>query len=229
MSGARGVFVTGTDTGVGKTLVACGLLHACTARGWGAVGMKPVASGAQLVDGELRNSDVEQLLAASSVRVPRALANVYCFAAPVAPHIAAHAAGVKIEIAPIERAYHALAQLGEVVVVEGVGGFRVPLDETHDTSDLALALQLPVVMVVGMRLGCLNHALLTAAAIATRGLRLAGWIANQVEPHMRESDANVATLAQRLAAPCVACIHHDPAVRACDVARKIDLGFLGAE
>jgi dethiobiotin synthetase len=222
---ARGIFVTGTDTSVGKTLVACALLHACAAHGLRAVGMKPVASGADLVDGELRNGDVEQLLAASSVRVPRALMNVYCFAAPVSPHIAAHAAGVAIEIASVERAYHALAQRADVVVVEGVGGFRVPLDEARDTSDLAAALRLPVVMVVGMRLGCLNHALLTAAAIQARGLRLAGWIANHVDRDMREADANVATLAQRLAAPRIVRIGHDPALRAADVARELDPAF----
>jgi dethiobiotin synthetase len=151
--------------------------------------------------------------------------NVYCFAAPVAPHIAAHAAGVAIEIASVERAYHALAQRADVVVVEGVGGFRVPLDEARDTSDLAAALRLPVVMVVGMRLGCLNHALLTAAAIQARGLRLAGWVANHVDRDMREADANVATLAQRLAAPRIARIGHDPALRAADVARELDPAF----
>lgn len=201
---ARGIFVTGTDTGVGKTLAACALLHAFGARGLRAIGMKPIAAGAQRYDGELLNEDVERLMAAGNVAAPREMINVYCFEPPIAPHIAASRAGIRMTVAPIERAYRMLTDRADIVIVEGVGGFRVPLNERDDTSDLAAQLQLPVVLVVGMRLGCLNHALLTADAIQVRGLRLAGWIANHLDPDMEHADDNVATLAQRLAAPCIA-------------------------
>lgn len=196
--------MTGTDTGVGKTLAACALLHAFAGRGLRAAGMKPVAAGALRCAGDLRSDDVERLAAAGSVAVPRALVNPYCFEPAVAPHIAAAAAGVRIELAPIKRAYDALAQQADVVVVEGVGGFRVPLNEREDTADLAVLLELPVILVVGMRLGCLNHALLAAAAIGARGLKLAGWISNQVDPEMAYADDNVAALEERLPAPCLA-------------------------
>jgi dethiobiotin synthetase len=200
----HGFFVTGTDTGVGKTLAACALLHAFSARGLRAVGMKPVAAGARRHAAALRNEDVDALTAASNVTASRALINVYCFEPPIAPHIAACEAGMRIELAPLKRAYEALTRQADVVVVEGVGGFCVPLNEREDTADLAVLLQLPVLLVVGMRLGCLNHALLTAAAIGARGLRLAGWIANHIDPELPHADANVAVLERRLSAPCVA-------------------------
>lgn len=206
---ARGFFVTGTDTGVGKTLVACALLHAFSMQGLRAAGMKPVASGAARHGTALRNEDVEQLIAAASVAAPRTLVNVYAFEPAIAPHIAARHAGIVIALAPIERAYRTLARRADVVIVEGVGGFRVPLNEREDTADLAARLGLPIVLVVGMRLGCLNHALLTADAIAACGLTLAGWIANHIDPGMACADENVRTLAQRLAAPCVARIPYE--------------------
>jgi dethiobiotin synthetase len=198
-----GLFVTGTDTGIGKTLVACALLHAFTSRGLRAVGMKPVAAGARRHAGELRHEDIDALTAASNVTAARALINTYCFEPAVAPHIAACEAGVRIELALIQRAYEALEQQADVVVVEGVGGFCVPLNEREDTADLAVRLQLPVLLVVGMRLGCLNHARLTAAAIAARGLRLTAWIANHVDSELLRADANIAALERRLYAPCV--------------------------
>jgi dethiobiotin synthetase len=202
---ALGVFVTGTDTGVGKTLVACALLHAFAARGLRAAGMKPVAAGARRRGGgQLQNDDVELLRKASSIAVPDQLINVYAFEPPIAPHIAARAAGREIELPTIERAYLRLAHQADVVVVEGVGGFCVPLNDRDDAGDLAVLLHMPVVMVVGMRLGCLNHALLTAAAIEARGLTLAGWTANHIDPNMTHVDENVAALSQRLRAPCIA-------------------------
>jgi len=200
----HGLFVTGTDTGVGKTLAACALLHAFSARGWRTAGMKPVAAGARRCAAELQNDDVAALAAAGSVAAPRELVNVYCFEPAVAPHIAARAAGVRIELAPLKRAYDALARQTDIVVVEGVGGFCVPLNDAEDTADFAVLLQLRVVLVVGMRLGCLNHALLTAAAINARGLRLAAWIANHIDPDMAHADDNVAALERRLPAPCIA-------------------------
>jgi dethiobiotin synthetase len=201
---SHGFFVTGTDTGVGKTLVACALLKACSARGLRAVGMKPVAAGAEPAAAGLKHEDVERLAAASSVTAPREHVNPYCFAPTIAPHIAARGKGVTIDLGRIERSFRALAGLADVVIVEGVGGFRVPLGPATDTAQLAQRLALPVILVVGMRLGCLNHTLLTADAIAARGLKLAGWVANHVDPRMAAADENVRALEQRIAAPLLA-------------------------
>lgn len=200
----HGFFVTGTDTGVGKTLIACALLKAFAARGLRAVGMKPVASGAETGVNGLINDDVERLLSCGNVAALRQEVNPYCFAPPIAPHIAARQAGVAISLERIEHSYRALAARAEVVVAEGVGGFLVPLGPAADTAQLAERLGLPIVLVVGMRLGCLNHALLTVNAISARGLKFAGWVANHVDPEMAEADANVAALEERIAAPLLA-------------------------
>jgi dethiobiotin synthetase len=201
----QGFFVTGTDTGVGKTLVACALLHAFAARGYTAVGMKPVATG--LVAGT--TGDVERLVAAANVAAQREEVNPYGFAPPIAPHIAARQAGVRIELERIEHAFHALVARAQVVVVEGIGGFRVPLGDGNDAAQLAARLGLPVVLVVGMRLGCLNHALLTSDAIASRGLKLAGWVANHIDPQMAAAADNVQALKQRISAPLLARIEFE--------------------
>ena len=215
---SNGFFVTGTDTGVGKTLVACALLRAYAGRGMMAVGMKPVAAGAAPGAHGLRHADVESLMAAGNVVVPREHVNPYCFALPIAPHIAARQAGVTISLDRIVESFRVLAARAQMVVVEGAGGFRVPLGPGLDTVQLAARLGLPVVLVVGMRLGCLNHALLTADAIAARGLPLAGWIANHIDPGMIAADDNVRTLEALIAAPLIARIAHavspDPAVLA---------------
>ena len=200
----HGFFVTGTDTGVGKTLVACGLLAGFAGRGMKAVGMKPVACGVEPGAGGLVNDDVERLIGASNVAAPREHVNPYCFEPPIAPHIAARQAGVTIALDRIEQSFHALAALAEVVVVEGVGGFHVPLGPGTDSAQLAARLALPVVMVVGMRLGCLNHALLTGRAVAASGLKLAGWIANHIDPQMAAADDNVRALDERIGAPRIA-------------------------
>lgn len=199
-----GIFITGTDTGVGKTLVSAALLHVLKLLGRRAVGMKPVAAGAELINGVWSNEDVRLLKAASGVDAPNELVNPYLFRDAIAPHIAAERKGVHIEIPRIVEAYEHLAELADWVVVEGAGGFRIPLDNQKDSADLALALGLPVVLVVGMRLGCLNHALLTAEAIERRGLKLAGWIANRVDPDMVAFDENLSALEARLPAPCLA-------------------------
>jgi len=217
----RGYFITGTDTGVGKTLVACALLHAFGARGLRAVGMKPVAAGADA--DELRNEDVEQLLAAANVAAPRHLVNPYCFAPPIAPHIAAERAGATMDLERIERCHAALAAAADVVIVEGVGGFRVPLGPAIDTAQLAARLALPVLLVVGMRLGCLSHALITAEVIAARGLALAGWVANHVDPDMAAADDNVRALEARLPAPLISRIAYSTRIDARDVAAHFDL------
>ena len=197
----HGYFVTGTDTEVGKTVVACGLLAALAARGKKAVGMKPVACGGEPRAEFIMNEDVEHLIAAGNVNADRADVNPYCFAPPIAPHIAARQAGVTIEIDRIERSFDVLARLADMVVVEGVGGFRVPLAPGVDTAQLASRLALPVILVVGMRLGCLNHALLTADAVRWSGLELAGWVANHVDPDMAVSEDNVQALDERIGAP----------------------------
>ncbi len=199
-----GFFVTGTDTGVGKTLVSCALLRGFASRGLRAVGMKPVAAGASMARGRLVNEDVTALKAAGNVEAPDELVNPYCFAPPIAPHIAAAQAGVVIELQRVQAAYTRLAALADCVIVEGAGGFRVPLGPHFDTADLAAQLCLPVILVVGMRLGCINHALLTAAAVESAGLSLAGWIANHIDPDMLHATDNVNSLQDRLRAPLLA-------------------------
>ncbi len=170
--------MTGTDTGVGKTLISCALLHGFAAQGKRVVGMKPVAAGC---DDEGRNEDVVQLRSAGNVTAGYGQINPYCFVPAIAPHLAAQRAGVIIRFSRIAVSYQELAGKADVVIVEGAGGFLVPLNEQQDSADLVLELGLPVVLVVGMRLGCLNHALLTVEAIAARGLVLAGWVANVLD------------------------------------------------
>lgn len=200
-------FVTGTDTGVGKTLVASALVAALARalgpRGVRVAGMKALAAGAVQRDGEWVNEDVEMLRAAANVPLARAEVCPCVLPEAVAPHIAAELAGVRIELPAIVEAYRALRRRAEVVIVEGVGGFRVPLGSGVDTGDLAVALGLPVVLVVGLRLGCLNHAILTAEAIEARGLRLCGWVANTIDPRMGQVERNLAALQQMLPAPCL--------------------------
>lgn len=197
---ARTLFVAGTDTGVGKTRIAVALIQTLASRGVRVVGMKPVAAGAD--PGQL-NEDVAALGAASPVEAPLADINPYCFAEPIAPHIAAQREGVVIDIEHIAAAHARLAQRADVVVVEGAGGWRVPLTDTSDMADLAVRLGGAVVLVVGMRLGCLNHAVLTADAIRARGLPWAGWVANRIDPDMACADENLASLQQRLPGPCL--------------------------
>jgi len=171
-------FIAGTDTGVGKTLVSCALLHGFAALGKSVVGMKPVAAGCDERD---QNEDVGQLRAASNILASGGQINPYCFAQPVAPHLAARFTGIRINFARIMESFSELNAQADVVIVEGAGGFRVPLNDEQDSADLAVQLGLPIILVVGMRLGCLNHALLTVEAIVARGLTLAGWVANVPE------------------------------------------------
>ncbi|MCO6427590.1 dethiobiotin synthase [Nitrosomonas communis] len=192
-----GYFVTGTDTGVGKTAASCALLHAYARAGKAVVGMKPIAAGCE----QGKWMDVEQLAAASNRSAAYELINPYALVPPIAPHLAAKQAGIVIELTVIQRAFQALQEIAEIIIVEGAGGFLVPLDEQYDTSELARILRLPVILVVGLRLGCLNHALLTARAIHASGLSLAGWIANQIDPHMQSQAENIHALQQRLDCP----------------------------
>jgi dethiobiotin synthetase len=222
----RGFFVTGTDTGVGKTVICCALLHAFAALGKSVVGMKPVAAGAKLTLEGFINDDVACLRAAATTAAPLPLVNPYCFEPAVAPHLAAQAVSVRIGLETIAAAFAELSARAEVVIVEGVGGFCVPLNDEQDGGDLASRLHLPVILVVGLRLGCLNHALLTAQAIRARRLRLTGWIANRIDRSMAFADQNVAALAQRLHAPMVADIAYacppDPRV----IAGRLELAAL---
>jgi dethiobiotin synthetase len=199
---ARGIFVTGTDTGVGKTRVAAAILRGLGAEGIRAVGMKPVAAGIE--PGEAHNADVAALLAASGAAADVTDVNPYAFASPIAPHLAAERAGTKIDLEVIAAAHERLAAQVPALVVEGAGGAMTPVTMRLDMLDIAARLRLPVLLVVGIRLGCLSHALLTAQAIRARGLELVGWVANRIDPAMPAADANVATLAHMLAAPLLA-------------------------
>jgi dethiobiotin synthetase len=208
MTAPVGYFITGTDTEIGKTLVSGALLHALGERGVRAAGMKPVAAGARLLDGVWHNEDVDILAAAANVALPTSLTTPYLLRDAAAPHIAAAQEGVNIDPAHISACYDKVATAADAVVVEGVGGFCVPLSDRHSTADLAQQLGLPVIMVVGLRLGCINHALLTADAIAARGLKLVGWVPNTIDLRMRHREANVAALASRLPAPMLGIVPH---------------------
>ncbi|NVD96615.1 dethiobiotin synthase [Massilia sp. BJB1822] len=194
-------FVTGTDTEIGKTLTSAAMLYALARSGARACGMKPIAAGAELRDGRLHNDDADMLAAAGNVAMLPELTTPFMLKEPAAPHIAAALEGVTIDPVPILAAYLEIAAATDATVVEGVGGFRVPLNDDYDSADLAQQLNLPVVMVVGMRLGCISQALLTAEAIAARGLKLVGWVANALEAEMSFFDENIAALEARLGAP----------------------------
>jgi len=198
---STGYFVTGTDTGVGKTVVSLGLVRAFKARGRRVAAMKPVASGCTEQGGALRNDDALRLQAEASVALPYETVNPYAFAPPIAPHLAAAEAGTWISIARIAAQVREVQAMVETLIVEGVGGWRVPLDERETVAELAAALGFPVVLVVAVRLGCLNHALLTVESIQRAGLPLAGWVANRLDPACLRADANVDTLRRHIPAP----------------------------
>lgn len=204
------LYVTGTDTGIGKTLTSCALLHALRGHGLRACGMKPVASGSQWLDGQWKNEDALALQTASTPGAAYADINPFAFEHPLAPELAARDAGSEVTLAPIVDAYARLAQQSEALVVEGVGGWEAPLSARLMQVDVVRALQLPVLLVVGLRLGCLNHALLSARAIVADGVHLAGWIASHVDPSMERVEDNLTMLQQRLPAPCWGVLPHAP-------------------
>jgi dethiobiotin synthetase len=222
---SHGWFVTGTDTGIGKTRVAEALVQALAGRGR-AVGMKPVASGCRHTPAGLRNDDAERLQAASSVAVAYADVNPYAFEPAIAPHAAAAQAGVEMQLETIDQSYARLKRLAEWVVVEGAGGWRVPLNREHYLSDVARRLRLPVLIVVGVRLGCISHALLTAEAVARDGMALAGWVANCIDPHFT-ADASIAALSDRLGRPLVVAPYDAAGSGACAVGESLALHLLG--
>ncbi|MEO6799684.1 MAG: dethiobiotin synthase [Rhodanobacter sp.] len=205
---SRDVFIAGTDTGVGKTFVSCALLCALRAQGLHAVGMKPVASGCVCTPEGLRNDDALALIEASEPRPNYATCNPFAFLEAVSPHLAAATHGAEVTLAPIETAYARLAADADVVLVEGVGGWLAPLSPTLEANVLPQALGLPVILVVGLRLGCLNHAQLTVRAIVADGCKLLGWIGNAVDPAMERRDDNLATLRRLLPAPCLGVINY---------------------
>ncbi len=217
---SAGFFVTGTDTGIGKTYVSCLLLQTLATRHQSVVGMKPIAAGNE--QGQWQ--DVELLRAAGNIAVLQDDLNPYALQAPIAPHIAAGQEGIAIEIAHIRHCYDRLAKSADVVVVEGVGGFLVPINAHETTADLARALNLPVILVVGMRLGCINHALLTVQAIQHAGLRLAGWVANGIDPGMLMPEENIAALQQRIDAPLLGKV---PFAETPDMAQSADCFDIG--
>ncbi|MEX3941537.1 dethiobiotin synthase [Paraburkholderia sp. BR10937] len=224
------LFVTGTDTEIGKTFVSAALLRGFAHAGLRATALKPIAAGADERDGVWHNEDADQLDAAASVLLPPAIRTPFLLKEPAAPHIAAALEGVTLDMARIVDCYEAARERADAVVVEGVGGFRVPLTATEDTADLAVALGLPVVLVVGMRLGCISHALLTAEAIAARGLTLAGWVANRIDPAMTFPEENIAALRERLSvqygAPLVGVVPHMRGASADDAAGHLDIDTL---
>jgi dethiobiotin synthetase len=216
------LFVTGTDTGVGKTRIAAALCMAYAARRKRVAAMKPVASGCTQTSAGLRNEDAEALLAAMTVRAAYDEVNPYAFEPAIAPHIAATEAGCSIDFQLLDGCYERLCRHSDVIIVEGAGGWLAPLDATHTFADLAVRWKLDVILVVGLRLGCLNHALLTAEAIETRGLQLAGWVGNSVDPYFQRREANTDTLRTRLAANCLGILPYSPD----SSAREISNAFL---
>jgi dethiobiotin synthetase len=217
-------FVTGTDTEIGKTLISRALLHALGQAGVRAAGMKPLAAGAEQRDSVWFNEDVDQLHDAAPLKLPRELTTPYLLRTPAAPHIAATIDGVSIDPKTILDCYAQVRAQAEAVVVEGVGGFRVPLTDTYDTADLARDLGLPVILVVGLRLGCISQALLTAEAIASRGLKLAGWVANTVDPVMGHMAGNIEAIAARISAPLLGHVPRLEHPTAAAAAAYLDLG-----
>jgi dethiobiotin synthetase len=223
----KGFFVTGTDTGVGKTWMAAALVHAIAARGLRVSGMKPLACGARSTPDGWRHDDAEMLMRQASVALPYEAVNPYLLRAPMAPHIAARLEGVRLSAAALHEACTTLEENLDYLVIEGVGGWEVPLNDSETTAHFARLLGLPVVLVVGIRLGCLNHALLTGEAIVRQNLALAGWIANIIDPAMLKIAENISALEARLPAPRLGTVQHLPQFDAGRIAAMLDVEKLG--
>ncbi|MCI0913717.1 MULTISPECIES: dethiobiotin synthase [Pseudomonas] len=224
---SQAYFIAGTDTDVGKTTIAAGLLHAARLQGLSTLGAKPVASGCTATAKGLRNADAQALIDESTLKLPYEAINPFAFEPAIAPHVAAREAGVTLEVPALLKAMrHVLDQGADFTLVEGAGGWRVPLSGHANLSDLAIALKLPVILVVGVRLGCINHALLSAEAIARDGLQLAGWVANIIEPRTSRLEENLASLAERLPAPCLGRVPKLKQAAADAVAEHLQLDLL---
>jgi len=216
-------FITGTDTGVGKTLISCALLRGFAAQGKLVSGFKPVAAGCDAHD---HNEDALALRAASTLQLGYGQVNPYCFPRAIAPHLAARHVGVRIELQRILISYEELAGQADEVIVEGAGGFLVPLNEDLSFADLARELDMPVILVVGMRLGCINHALLTMAAIEDHQLECAGWVANVLDEAMPALQENIDTLRERIAAPLLGIVPRLAVADANLAAQHLDMDLL---
>jgi dethiobiotin synthetase len=224
---SQAYFIAGTDTDVGKTTIAAGLLHAARLQGLSTLGAKPVASGCTATAKGLRNADAQALIDESTLKLAYEAVNPFAFEPAIAPHVAAREAGVALEVPALLKAMrHVLDQGADFTLVEGAGGWRVPLSNHANLSDLAVALKLPVILVVGVRLGCINHALLSAEAIARDGLQLAGWVANIIEPRTARLEENLASLAERLPAPCLGRVPRLKLATADAVAEHLQLDLL---
>lgn len=210
MTAAPGIFITGTDTGVGKTLVSVSFVKALVRHGLRVSAMKPIASGSEHTSSGLRNADALALAAASNVAVPYATTNPYCFEPAISPHFAAEEAGIEVDLRIIKERYEALASGADFVVVEGAGGWYAPISPTKWMSDLPALLEVPTLLVVGLRLGCLNHALLTKRAIDGHGCEWAGWVANCIDPTLERSAENLASLTQMLGSEPLAVFPFQP-------------------
>lgn len=219
----KGFFITGTDTDVGKTEVAAGLIKKISSMGHQVAGMKPIASGCDETDSGLRNSDALQLIDAANSNISYDLINPYTFKAAIAPHIAADQNRVEIDMEVILDCYRQIAEKAEVVVVEGVGGWAVPISKTSRMDDLAQALDLPVVLVIGIRLGCINHALLTYEAIKAKGLHVAGWVANYVSPKDLCLEEQKQSISERISAPLMGEIPFNATINAEFVAKHLEI------
>ncbi|MCW9024818.1 MAG: dethiobiotin synthase [Gammaproteobacteria bacterium] len=202
----KGLFVTGTDTGIGKTVVSSALITAFNKLGFHTTAMKPIASGAKYINGQLVNEDALLLQQAASESSSYELINPYVFEPAIAPHLAARQVGIEIELSQIKQAYQQLSSNVDITVVEGVGGWLVPINKTENVADLATCLDLPVILVVGMRLGCINHALLTSESIQQKGANLIGWVANVVEADFSCVEENIETLNEMIDAPLLGVI-----------------------
>lgn len=222
----KSYFITGTDTEIGKTFATCAMIHALQRRDIKVAPMKPIAAGTINLDGQDINEDVAAIMAASGNQFPLADVNPYCFSQGIAPHLAARHEGRTIELPVIEAAYKRLVATSDMVLVEGAGGYSVPMSDTQSMADIPVALKLDVILVVGMRLGCINHATLTADAIRARGLKLAGWIANTPASQMAAFEENLATLKAVIQAPLLGTI---PRIAASYLVSSLDATAIAAK
>jgi len=218
----KGFFITGTDTEVGKTWCTVGIMENLQQQGYSVVGMKPVASGCTETTDGLRNEDALMIQQQSSIPLDYKNINPYSFAPAIAPHIAAQQVNQPIELNTITDAFSRLKQQSDMVVVEGVGGWLVPLNDNETIVDLAQALELPVILIVGLRLGCINHALLTAESIRQSGCNLVGWIANTLDEKMAEKEQTIDSIEKRIDAPLLGVVPHLSSLQAGTIAGHLN-------
>ncbi|MFA5626500.1 MAG: dethiobiotin synthase [Thiohalomonadaceae bacterium] len=225
----RGIFITGTDTNVGKTWASLGLMAALQAQGLSVLGMKPIASGCQASIDGLHNNDALLLQQQGSQSIDYHIINPYAYAPAIAPHLAAEQRGERIKLSHIQHHYQTLAELADVVVVEGAGGWLVPINDQETMADIARQLELEVILVVGLRLGCINHALLSAEAIRNRGIKLTGWLANTMDLRTSKLPQNILAIQQRIKVPLLGVIPYLQELSITTIAQQIDVKLLHEE